>query len=331
MPWRGAVLVTGGAGYVGSHVVLALARQGRRVVVLDDLSAGRREFAAWGVFVLGRVQDEDRVRRLCRDHNVTSVVHLAGLTSVEESMREPQRYFTENAGGTVALLSAVAKEGVRVFVYTSSAAVYGTPASSPVPETAEIAPTNPYGESKALGAVMVLSSGLGTATLRLFNAAGAAWESGLGEAHDPETHLIPRALAAADGGTPLAIHGTDWPTPDGTCVRDYVHVEDAAAAHVAVLERLENGLPGGAWNVGSGTGSSVLQVIAEVEAVTGKRVERVLGPRREGDVPSLVADVSRLAADTGHSPTKSSLRRIVSDAWAFHTSRNSRLRGALAP
>jgi UDP-glucose-4-epimerase GalE len=316
----GAVLVAGGAGYVGSHVARALAAAGRPVVVLDDLSAGRAEFVRWGPLVNGDVADEDLVRRTCREHGVVAAVHLAGRISVEESVRDPAGYFRANVDATRALASALRASGARGIVFSSSAAVYGNPERVPIPEDHPRRPVSPYGESKARAEDVLAESGLEVVALRYFNAAGAARGAGIGERHDPETHLIPLALAAATGGRPLTVFGDDWPTADGTCLRDYVHVEDLAAAHVLAVERLDRGLGGGTWNLGAGEGRSVRQVVAAAGRAAGKEVAFQVGPRRAGDPESLVADVSRAQRDLGWRPERSSLDRIVSDAWAFFRS-----------
>jgi len=314
----GAVLVTGGAGYVGSHAVAALVAAGRRVVVLDDLSAGHREAVRGVPLVVARVEDEALVRATCAAHAVDAVLHFAGRISVAESVRDPAGYERANVTATAALAAAVHGAGVRRLVFSSSAAVYGTPERVPVPEDHPQRPTSPYGESKARAEAVLAASGLEVAALRYFNAAGAEPALGLGERHDPETHLIPLALQAARAGTPLAVFGEDWPTPDGTCVRDYVHVVDLARAHVAALARLEAGRGGGAWNLGTGAGHTVRQVIAAAERATGRRVEVRAAPRRPGDPAVLVADPARAARDLGWTASaRSALDAIVADAWAF--------------
>ncbi len=324
MEGRGAILVTGGAGYVGSHVARALAKVNRDVVVLDDLSTGRREHLKWGRFVEGRVEDDGLVRKTCKEHGVTAVVHLAGRISVEESVRDPAGYFAANVEATRALARSVAAEGVRNFIFSSSAAVYGEPVVVPIPESHRTAPTSPYGESKIAAEHVLQSSGLVVAILRYFNAAGAACGDGIGERHDPETHLIPLAIEAAVSGKPLHLFGDDYQTPDGTCLRDYVHVEDLADAHVAALERLESSGGGGTWNLGGGNGASVREVTSAVERATKRPVPARIAPRRAGDSAVLVADVAKARRDLGFAPRKSSLDRIVSDAWAFRRSRGAR-------
>ena len=310
-----AILVTGGAGFVGSHAAKALAEVGRAVVVLDDLSTGRREFARWGTFVEGDAGDARLVDKVCRDHGVTAVLHFAGRVSVAESVARPELYRRANVDVTARLAEAARRAGVRHFVFSSSAAVYGTPTVSPIPETHPLSPTSPYGENKVEAERALATSGLDVAVLRYFNAAGA--EAGLYEAHDPETHLIPLAIDAAITGLALTVHGTDWPTPDGTCVRDYVHVGDLARAHLAALSRLEAGRGGGAWNLGSGRGHSVREVVDAVsKAVGGSPIAVREGPRRPGDGSSLVADPGRAWTDLGWKAERSAIGTIVRDALA---------------
>ncbi len=314
---RRGVLVTGGAGYVGPPVVRRLVEEGRDVVVLDDLSTGHREHLQWGRFVPGDVGDAETVRSVVRDHDVGAVVHFAAKALVGESMRDPDLYDRWNRGKTEVLASVAAAEGVRAFVFSSTCAVYGTPARVPIPEDHPRRPINPYGRSKVACEDALFATGVPTAALRYFNAAGAEPEHGLGERHDPETHLIPLALSAALGEGPLTVFGYDYETPDGTCVRDYVHVSDLATAHVLALDRLESGGSGGAWNLGTGRGASVAEVLAAVRVVTGREVPHVRGARRQGDPPSLVAEPRRARAELGWTPVASDLDRIVADAWAF--------------
>jgi UDP-glucose-4-epimerase GalE len=307
--------VTGGAGYVGSHVARALAVAGRKVVVLDDLSTGHAEDARFGELVVGDAGDEALVSRIVRDRRIVAALHFAAKISVAESVADPEGYRRANVDVTERLARALATSGVSSIVFSSSAAVYGDPERVPIPEEHEKRPTSPYGESKRLAEEALGRSGLRVAALRYFNAAGAEPGSGLSERHDPEIHLIPLALRAATGGARLTVFGRDWPTPDGTCVRDYVHVGDLARAHLAALERLESGHPGGAWNLGGGTGTSVLEVVDAVARVTGREVAHDFGPRRPGDPSSLVADVSRAREDLGWTPERSDIDRVVSDAW----------------
>jgi UDP-glucose-4-epimerase GalE len=317
----GAVLVTGGAGFVGSHGAKALHDAGRRVVVLDDLSTGRRDAARWGEFVEGDAGDAALVSRLIRDRGITAVLHFAGRISVAESVDDPDGYRRSIVDVTARLAEAARAGGVRAFVFSSSAAVYGAPERVPIPESHARRPVNPYGACKRDAEEVLGRSGLAVASLRYFNAAGADVAAGLAERHEPETHLIPLALEAARSGRPLTVFGRDYGTPDGTCVRDYVHVSDLAEAHLTAIARLERGLPGGAWNLGTGRGHSVLEVVAAAERATGRRVPTAFGPRRAGDAPVLVADPSRAVADLAWAPRRSSLDRMVADAWSARATR----------
>lgn len=312
------VLVTGGAGYVGSHAVRALARAGRRVIVLDDLSSGRREAARFGSLVVGSAGDPELVRSICRAHRVGAALHFAGRIRVEESVADPAGYHRANVETTQVLARALRDEGVVRFVFSSSAAVYGTPLRTPIPEDHPLAPTSPYGETKVAAERALAQSGLAAVSLRYFNAAGAAAADGLGEAHDPETHLIPLALAAAATGRPFTIHGTDWPTPDGTAIRDYIHVNDLAAAHVLALKLLLQGHSGGVFNLGTGEGFSVRQILAAIAAETGRAVPHTIKPRRAGDPTYLVADGSAARDTLDFVPVHSDLATIIRTAWAWH-------------
>jgi UDP-glucose-4-epimerase GalE len=312
----GAVLVTGGAGYVGSACARALHAAGRPHVVLDDLSTGHRDFARWGPLVVGDVGDEALLREVVARHGVGAVLHFAARSLVAESVREPELYDRWNRGKTERLVAAARAAGVGAFVFSSTCAVYGLPARVPIDEDTPREPVHPYGVSKVGCEDAVLGAGLPAAVLRYFNAAGGLPQDGVGERHDPETHLIPLALEAARRGRSLTVYGTDYPTPDGTCVRDYVHVADLAEAHLAVLARLESGGGGGAWNLGTGRGHSVREVLAAVERAVGAPVPARDGPRRAGDVPVLVAAVERARRDLGWRPTRSGLDRMVADALA---------------
>ena len=314
---RGAVLVTGGAGYVGPPAVRALVESGRRVVVLDDFSTGHREHVRWGTLVEGDIADEALVTDTLRSHGVTAVLHFAAKALVGESVRDPELYDRWNRGKTTVLASVAAREGVRAIVFSSTCAVYGQPEVVPIDEEETKKPINPYGASKVACEQALFATGIPVAALRYFNAAGAEPEHGLGERHDPETHLIPLALRALRTGEPITILGTDYPTPDGTCVRDYVHVSDLASAHVRALDRLERGDGGGAWNLGTGTGASVREVLDAAGRVAGREVPAEEGPRRDGDPPVLVACADRARRDLGWTPVASDLERIVADAAAY--------------
>ena len=314
------ILVTGGAGYIGSITTLHLLRRGFEVAVIDDLSRGHRENVPPECLHVLRLQDTDGVTKLLA--GVDAVVHFAAYIAVGESTREPELYFSNNVGGTVSLLEAMARAGVRRLVFSSTAAVYGNPKRVPIPEEARFEPVSPYGQSKAM-VEKILGEldhyrGLRSVALRYFNACGAEPQDKLGEAHEPETHLIPLLLRAAAMGEPIQIFGDDYPTPDGTCIRDYIHVSDLAAAHITALDHLMGGGGSNAFNAGTGQGNTVMEVLRVVEEVTQERVPYTIAPRREGDPASLVADAAKLRRVLGWEPKRSGLRDIVRDAWAYY-------------
>ena len=317
------LLLTGGAGYIGSHVLRAVRRAGHRAVVIDDLRAGREDFVH-GVPLWKRdVGDREALRSLfARFGPFDGVIHLAASISVAESVRRPIEYWRNNTLGSLALIETALDHGVRAFVLSSTAAVYGHPEFQPISDTSALAPINPYGASKAaveqILADVERAHGMRWAALRYFNACGADPDGGLGECHEPETHLIPVALEAAAGLRPeLVLFGTDYPTRDGTCIRDYVHVSDLADAHVRAVEALiENGA-GGPYNLGSGRGLSNREVLERVGAIVGRPVPYRVGPRRDGDPAELVADSSRFQRDFGWSPVRSDLDTIVRTAWTW--------------
>jgi len=318
-----AVLVAGGAGYIGSTVAHALVEAGDRVVVLDDLSTGRRGLVpAAARFVAGDVADP-ALPDLLRSEGVEAALHFAGSIVVPESVRDPLKYYDNNVGRSRALLASCVAAGVRRFVFSSSAAVYGAPARSPIPETVEPRPVNPYGRSKLMTEQMLadLAAALPDfryAALRYFNVAGADPALRTGQTPPLSTHVIKVAVEAAVGKRPfLEIYGVDWPTPDGTCIRDYVHVSDLAQAHVAALGALRAGMPSAVLNCGYGRGSSVREVVAEVERAAGLTLDVRAGPRRAGDPPELVADPTRLRATLDWRPERDSLAAIVRDALAW--------------
>jgi UDP-glucose 4-epimerase len=323
-----SVLVTGGAGYVGSHLVRRLLRAGRDVVIVDDLSTGHRDALPDRVpFFLGDVGDARLVRRALVEHRVDAIVHFAGRIQVAESIRDPRLYYAGNLRATMALLDTALDAGVRTFVCSSSAAVYGTPSEVPIPEDAPTRPISPYGDTKLaierMLASYARSYGLRFAALRYFNAAGAL--PGLGERHQPESHLLPLVLDVALGVRPRAtVFGGDYPTPDGTCVRDYVHVVDLADGHLAALDYLAAGGESGAFNLGTGRGHSVQEVIHMCRAVTGRAIPIEWAPRREGDPAALVASPRLAEARLRWRAECSSLERIVRDAWAWHRGKEER-------
>jgi UDP-glucose 4-epimerase len=322
-----SVLVTGGAGYIGSHMVERLRRARRQVVVIDDLSSGRREAVPSEVpLVVANIADADVVGLVLEKYTVEAVIHFAGRIQVGESLLDPRAYWADNVVATQRLLDQAVEVGVGVFLFSSSAAVYGAADAMPITEDAPTVPINPYGETKLAVEWMLAdyarAYGLRFAALRYFNAAGADVDAGLGEQHEPETHLIPLVLDAAAGvRDEVCVFGRDYPTPDGTCIRDYIHVVDLVEAHLAALEHLEAGGASGRFNVGTGRGHSVAEVIDACRRVTGRDIPIVESPRRTGDPPALVAS-PRLAEEVLRwKPRRSSLERIVRDAWAMHPGR----------
>jgi UDP-glucose 4-epimerase len=324
------VLVTGGAGYVGSVSVEVLVAAGHEVTVLDDLSKGHRAAVDPGArLVEGSYGNAAGLRALLRAMPVDAVLHCAARSLVGESISDPALYYRENVAGGVTLLEGLRECGVGRLVFSSTAAVYGVPEFVPIREDAALGPINPYGETKRTfeGALRWYAAayGLRSVSLRYFNVAGASERNG--EAHDPETHLIPNIIAAAEGRAEVSVFGTDYPTPDGTCIRDYIHVEDLARAHLLALEATAPGDPrtagadGGAaavaLNLGNGSGFSVREVLAAVEAASGRPVPYRVGPRRAGDPPVLVADAGRAREVLGWEPALPDLVDIVATAWAW--------------
>ncbi len=320
-----AVLVTGGAGYIGSHACKVLAAAGWRPIVFDNLSRGRREAVRWGPLVEGDLADRARLRCAIAEHRVTAVMHFAGYAYVGKSVADPALYYRNNLEGSLALLEAMRETGVGEIVFSSTCATYGVPDRVPIGESAPQRPVNPYGETK-LAIERALhwygaAYGLRSVKLRYFNAAGADPDCEIGECHEPETHLIPLVLQAALGQRPrIEIYGTDYPTPDGTAIRDYVHVHDLAIAHLRALERLRQGGASIAVNLGTGSGHSVREVIAAAEAVSGRRVPARAAPRRSGDPAALVADPSLAAEILGWRARHSDLDTIIRTALAWQTS-----------
>jgi UDP-glucose 4-epimerase/UDP-arabinose 4-epimerase len=320
------VLVTGGAGYIGAHTVKALAERGVTPIVFDNLSAGYREAVRWGEFIEGDVRDGAALTAAMRKHKVGAVIHLAALIEIERSVRRPKLFHEHNVGGTATLLGVMLDCGVRRLVFSSSAGIYGRVtgggADGVVGEESLREPISPYGDTKLAGERMIAAacaaSGLSAVALRYFNAAGADPDGQIGEAHDPESHLIPLAIAAGLGkGPPLTVFGSDYPTADGTCVRDYVHVADVADAHIAALG-LDAAMGGfEVFNVGSGRGSSVLEVIAAVGRALGRPTPYQLGARRKGDPATLIADPAYASARLGWTARQSSLEAIVASAVAW--------------
>ncbi len=316
--------MTGGAGYIGSHAVRALADAGHAVAVIDDLSAGHDESVPRGVpLTRAAIHDVDTVRRVLTDHRADAVMHFAAWLDVGESVRKPFEYYQNNVVGTLALLDAVRAAGVRRFVFSSTCAVYGEPAVVPIVETLDKRPINAYGETK-LAIERALphferAHGLTWMALRYFNAAGAHPGGTIGEDHEPEIHLIPLAIRAATGGAGLRVFGQDYPTPDGTCQRDYIHVSDLAEAHLCALAALERGAPSSAYNIGTGTPHSVKSVIDTVGRVVGTPVAWEPAPRRPGDPAVLYAASDRARTELGWAPRYPGLEDIVRHAWQWHS------------
>lgn len=316
------ILITGGAGYIGSHVARLFASQGHEISIYDNLQRGHKAAALPGCLTEGDLADTAALTALMKAKHIEAVVHFAALTYVGESVREPANYYRNNVAGTLSLLDAMRAAGANRIVFSSTAAVYGAPKNIPITEDEPHAPINPYGRSK-LAVEWVLGDyaeayKIGFAALRYFNAAGASPTGGLGEDHDPETHLIPLILQSILGIRPsIEVFGTDYPTPDGSCIRDYIHVDDLAQAHLLALEKITPG-QGRAFNLGTGRGFSVLEVIKACEEVTGKKVPVKFGPRRAGDPPELIASPARAMSELGWKPKYTELREIVETAWRWH-------------
>ena len=316
------ILVTGGAGYVGAHACKALASRGYRPITFDNLVHGHREAVQWGPLEIGDIADRARLDAVIAAHQPQAVMHFAAFTYVGESVVDPGKYYRNNVAGTLTLLEAMRDHRIGKLVFSSTAATYGTPDAVPIPETATKAPINPYGQSKWTAEQMIAdfaAHGLRSAALRYFNAAGADPDGEIGESHDPESHLIPLAMQAVTGDGPsLTLFGDDYPTPDGTCIRDYIHVADLADAHVRALEQLEHRDGADAFNLGTGQGASVRQVLDAVGRIAGKPVPHSIGPRRVGDPAELVSDPTKAHRELGWTPTISDLDTIVATAWGWH-------------
>ncbi len=315
------ILVTGGAGYIGSHTRYFLEKQGHTTVVLDSLERGDLRAVPAGMLRQINLRDSTKVKQLLREEKIDAVIHFAAYMSVGESTERPELYFSNNVNGSLSLFEAMLESDVRCLVFSSTAAVYGIPTKVPITEDQPYAPINPYGESKVMVEKILgwldRFRHLRSIRLRYFNACGAEPASDLGERHDPETHLIPLILRAIETGIPVTLFGDDYPTPDGTCIRDYIHVSDLADAHIVAVDYLLNGGKSDSFNVGAGSGHSVKEVLAAVERVTGKKPPFTVGPQREGDPPSLVADSTKLQKTLGWQPKRSDLDMIVRDAWQF--------------
>ena len=317
------VLVSGGAGYIGSHTCKALSQAGYLPVTYDNLVYGHDWAVKWGPFERGDILDRSRLNDVMSHHKPKAVVHFAAFAYVGESVVNPGKYYRNNVMGSLTLLEAARDHGIRCFVFSSTCAIYGIPDSLPIREDARQDPINPYGASKQIVERMLSDFGaahdIRSVALRYFNAAGADLDNETGESHDPETHLIPLVLDAVSDRRPdVSIFGSDYPTPDGTCIRDYIHVSDLADAHVKALQALERGSPSRAYNLGNGRGFSVREVVDTVERVTGLSVPAKLGDRRPGDPARLISDASRARSELGWEPRIAELDQIIRSAWAWH-------------
>lgn len=317
------VFVTGGAGYVGAHCCKAFAEAGWNVIVYDNLERGWRDFVQWGELIEGDILDQEKLTAAMKQVKPDAVAHFAALTFVGESVEDPGLYYRNNVGGTLNILEAMRASGTGALVFSSTCATYGPPVRLPLDEGHPQSPINPYGTTKLIAEWALrdheTAHGIRHVALRYFNAAGADPSGRIGERHEPETHLIPLALrGAGDESYTLNIFGTDYDTPDGTAIRDYIHVNDLARAHLAALEYLIAGGASEAVNLGTGTGTSVLEIRDGVEKVTGRKVNTVLGPRRAGDASRLVADTGKAERLFGWRAERSDIDTIIADAWTWH-------------
>lgn len=327
------LLVVGGAGYIGSHMTKALLDAGHQPVVLDNLSTGFRDAVLGGVFVKGDVADRDLLSRVFAEHRVDGVMHFASFIQVAESVADPGKYYRNNVTNTLNLLDAMVEHRVDQLIFSSTAALFGEPFYVPIDEAHPVRPINPYGRSKWMVEAALVdyerAHGLRSTCLRYFNAAGADPAGLLGERHEPETHLIPLALQAASGHRScIRVFGTDYDTPDGTCIRDYIHVVDLCQAHLLAMERLMDGAPGGAYNLGNGDGFSVREVIDAAQKVTGRRIAVVEAERRQGDPARLVADATRARHELDWRPKYPDLESIIAHAWAWERKADARVKAA---
>jgi UDP-glucose-4-epimerase GalE len=318
------VLVTGGAGYIGSHACKALAAAGYEPVAYDNLARGHRSAVQWGPFEQGDIADTERVKAVLQHHRPVALMHFAAYSYVGESVGDPLLYYRNNIAATAALIGAIVGTTKMPVVFSSTAAVYGNPQTTPIPEDHPIAPINPYGFSKYVIERMLADAdrayGLTSVSLRYFNAAGADPEGRIGEDHDPETHLIPLVLEAARNGTAVKIFGDDYQTPDGTCIRDYIHVMDLASAHIAALDYLLAGHATTVFNLANSRGYSVREVIATAQDVCGRPIKATVAPRRPGDPAILIGRSDRARTVLDWRPQRSELRTQIADAWNWMTS-----------
>lgn len=317
------ILVVGGAGYIGSHMVLDLLRADYPVVTLDDCSRGHRELLPGGAFIEGDMGNPADLERIFRQYPIKAVMHFAAHSQVGESVEQPLEYYRNNVANTITLLQSMQQAGIQHFIFSSTAAVYGEPVNTPITEDHPCSPTNPYGNTK-LAVERLLhdvsnATGLSYSVLRYFNAAGADAAGNIGERHQPETHLIPLVLQVATGERQsINIFGDDYPTPDGTCLRDYVHVSDLTQAHLLALESLLNGGGNTTFNLGNNSGYSVRQVIETARQITGHPIAALMSERRAGDPAILVADSARIRAELGWQPRYENIEDIIRSAWAWH-------------
>jgi UDP-glucose 4-epimerase len=318
-----AILVIGGAGYIGSHMVLDLLRAGYPVVTLDDLSRGHRELVPGGDFIEGDLGNPAVLEQVFSQYPIKAVMHFAAHSQVGESVQQPLEYYRNNVANTITLLQSMQQAGIAHFIFSSTAAVYGEPESIPITEAHPCAPTNPYGTTK-LTVEHILhdvshATGLSYSILRYFNAAGADAEAAIGERHQPETHLIPLVLQVATGEREsISIFGDNYPTADGTCLRDYIHVSDLTQAHLLALESLLNGGGNSTYNLGNSTGYSVRQIIDTARQITGHTIPAITAERREGDPAILIADSSLIRAELGWQPRYENIEDIIRSAWGWH-------------
>jgi UDP-glucose 4-epimerase len=322
------ILVTGGAGYIGSHVNKGLHVQGHDTLVFDNLTYGHRELAKWGTFVQGDLEDKDHLREVFRRYPITAVMHFAAFAYVGESVENPRKYYINNVCNALNLLDVMLEYNVELFIFSSTCATYGTPVRIPIGEDHPQDPINPYGRSKLMVENILkdysAAYGLRYVSLRYFNAAGADPDNEVGEWHEPETHLIPLVLDAASGRREdVRIFGTDYPTPDGTCMRDYIHVTDLSDAHLLALDYLAKGGESQVFNLGNGNGFSVKEVIECAQKVTGRPIRWVESDRRAGDPPVLVGSSERARTMLNWTPHLHELRAILETAWAWHRRRTS--------
>ena len=324
-------MVAGGAGYIGAHCSKAIAEAGFLPICYDNLSTGHASFVQWGPLVVGDIHDSQKISSIIREHSVQAVLHLAAFSAVGESVENPEKYYLNNVGGALGLVRGMREAGCNSLVFSSTGAVYGNASSKPIFEEAAGSTINPYGRSKFMIEQILsdyrASHQFGSVSLRYFNACGADASGSIGELRNPETHLIPRALMALQGHvSDFAIYGTDYETPDGTAVRDYIHVDDLAAAHIAALELLLRGDLGDVFNVGTGLGYSVRQILDVIRAETGEAVPSTLRERRSGDPPILVANPTKAERQLHFKASRSDLQNIIRSAWAWHQRAHPRLR-----